>query len=260
MATDWLFTQIIGFINQFALPFCRVSGFFLLAPVFGSSMIPRKIKLLSAVLISIPMALSLPKVPMIDLFSLSGGLVIASQLLIGLALGFVFMIVMQGFILGGQIIAMQAGLGFASMVDPQSGVSVPVVSQVYLLLVTLVFLSLNGHLLFIKMLAESFNILPIGHGTITTAGLWQLVLWTKWMFHAGVIMALPAIIALLLVNLALGVMTRAAPQLNIFAVGFPITLTLGLGLLFVTLSGIFPHIEQVIGKGFDMSRLILEAH
>lgn len=259
MAAELLFTDIMGFINKFAMPLSRVTGFFLLAPVFGSTLIPTKIKLMTSLMISIAIGFALPTLPQIDLFTFDGGLVIAGQMLIGAAMGFVFMLTMQSFILGGQIIAMQAGLGFASMIDPQSGLSVPVVSQVYLLLVTLVFLALNGHLLFIRMLADSFTILPVGQGTISSEGIWQLVSWAKWMFKAAVIMALPAIISLLLVNFALGVMTRAAPQLNIFAVGFPITLTLAMGIIFITITGILPHIEDIVANGFNISRVILES-
>ena len=258
MSEAILFDDILQMINRYGLTFARISGFFLIAPIFGSSLISVRIRLLLALTLTVPLAALVEGMPMIDVLSIAGGIVIAQQLMLGLIFGFVFLIVTQAFIIGGQLLAMQAGLGFASMIDPQSGVSVPVLSQFYLLFVTLIFLAMDGHLLFISLLAKSFTAMPVHHTVISGNIIWVVVSWTKWMFSAAVVMVLPGIIALLLANFALGVLTRAAPQLNIFAVGFPATLTLGLFISFVTLPSIMPYVESLYTEAFKTTEIIME--
>jgi flagellar biosynthetic protein FliR len=136
---------------------------------------------------------------------------------------------------GGYVIGQTMGLGFAQMNDPANGITVPVISQFYTILATLTFLVLNGHLVMIDVLASSFEIIPITDYTQLSNGLWKLILWSGWVFTGAVLIALPAVGALLLVNIAFGVMMRAAPQLNIFTIGFPISLMLGLLFIMFTL-------------------------
>ncbi|NRA83369.1 MAG: flagellar biosynthetic protein FliR, partial [Gammaproteobacteria bacterium] len=168
-------------------------------------------------------------------------LIIAQQILIGIALGFMSLLVMQTFVLAGQIIGMQTSLGFASMVDPASGQQVPVVGQFFLLLATLIFFAVDGHLAMIKMVMLSFETLPIG-----TTGLSQLTFdkisrWGGWLFTASLAMSMSAIVALLTINFSFGILTRAAPQLNIFAIGFPVTMLAGLTILWLTLEAVMDH-------------------
>ena len=167
-------------------------------------------------------------------------------------MGFILQMVFSAFIIGGQSIAMSMGLGFASIVDPQNGVQVPVVSQAFLIMVTLVFLALNGHLLLIEVLADSFQQLPVGPLVITHDGLWQLVSWGSTMFVGGMLVALPAVAARLLVNLAFGVTSRAAPQLNIFAVGFPVMIMVGLAFIILTMPGITDHLSRLMLQAFAL--------
>jgi flagellar biosynthetic protein FliR len=147
---------------------------------------------------------------------------------------------------------MAMGLGFASIIDPQNGVQVPVVSQAFLIMVTLVFLALNGHLLLIEVLAESFQRLPVGPLVISNDGLWQLVSWGSNMFVGGMLVALPAVAALLLVNLAFGVTSRAAPQLNIFAVGFPVMIMVGMAFIILILPSITDHLSRLMLQAFAL--------
>ena len=142
---------------------------------------------------------------------------------------------MQVFVIAGQLIAMQTGLGIATTVDPSQGASVVVISQWFLFMVSLVFLSLNGHLVLIEILVDSFRSIPIGMASFSAEQFGLLVNWSGWMIAAAVVISLPAMTALLIVNLAFGVMTRAAPQLNIFALGFPVTMIVGLLIMWLNI-------------------------
>ena len=142
---------------------------------------------------------------------------------------------------------MQMGLGFASMVDPSNGIFVAIISQFYLTLTTLVFLSMNGHLVAIEILVESFYVMPVstqwqlgGFFDVATAG--------SWMFASALFVALPAVAAILVVNFAFGVMTRAAPQMNIISIGFPFTMMIGLFVMWVSLSGFLPQYERLVSE------------
>jgi flagellar biosynthetic protein FliR len=138
--------------------------------------------------------------------------------------------------------------------DPQNGVSVPVVGQFYTVLATMLFLILNGHLILVDTLVQSFKTMPIGAFSLQPEKLWQIVLWSKWIFIAALAIALPSITALLLVNVAFGVMTRASPQLNIFAVGFPITILLGFIAILASLPYFVPKFQEILNQAFSFMR------
>lgn len=227
----------------------RISTLVLVTPVFGSQLIPLRIRLILIVMLALIIAPTIKSVSTFDGLSATFFLLIAQQLLIGLAMGFVLQLVMQAFVIAGQLITMQSGLGFANLVTPCSDISVPLGGQFYLLLFTLIFLAMNGHLMVIQVLIDSFDKLPITPMSISSDALWHLIQFSSWMFKAALLVSLPCIISLLLVNLAFGVLTRAVPQLNIFAVGFPIMLILGIMFMYLTLAGFLPHIETMIEKG-----------
>ena len=144
------------------------------------------------------------------------------------------------------------GLGFASMVDPQTGLQVPVVAQFYVVTTTLVFLMLDGHLLLIEMLLDSFNTMPIAVDGLEKVDLWSIIAWSSRVFAAGLLMALPVIASLLMVNVSFGVATRAAPQLNIFSVGFPVTIMLGLILMWLTLPNMLENFSGLLAESYDL--------
>jgi flagellar biosynthetic protein FliR len=148
---------------------------------------------------------------------------------------------------------MQMGLGFASMVDPANGVSVPVLGQFLLMLVTLLFLAMNGHLVVFEVLAESFVTLPVGEGLLLDH-YWTMAGKLTWVIGAGLLMALPVVTALLIINLAFGVMTRAAPQLNIFSIGFPLTLVLGLFIFWLGVSDFLAHFQVFTSEALQQLR------
>lgn len=230
-------------INQFIWPLIRISGFCMIAPILGTSLVPPRARLLLVLFLTLAVAPHLQGLPSVELLSPRSVVLVAQQLLIGIGLGFFLQLMTQAFVMFGQIAAMQMGLGFASMNDPINGVSVASVSQFYLMLVTLLFLTINGHLVMIEVLTESFYTLPVG-AEVGGARLQTLLGWASWMFAAGLLMSLPAVTALLIINCTLGVITRAAPQLNIFAIGFPLMVLLGIVILWVGLNTVLPQFER----------------
>lgn len=247
----------MALITAWIWPFIRIASLTMTAPVFGTRTVPTRIRLGVAMVLTLVIAPNAPPMPAVEPFSGAGLMVTGHQVLIGLSLGFALRLVLVVLEVGGQLIAHLTGLGFASLVDPQSGVDVPVVSQFYIILATLMFLSLDGHLLMIQLLADSFVSLPVGMEGVGKAGLWSLAGQASWIFSSAVLMALPAIGALLTVNIAFGVMARAAPQLNIFAVGFPVTLVFGLLVVLFTLPVILDQLEGLFDNAFGFAQALV---
>jgi len=170
----------------------------------------------------------LPPLPQVSPLSAAGLQITVQQLLIGAAIGFVLQIVFDALAMGGQLLANTMGLSFAFNVDPLRGTSAPVLGQFYTLIATLTFLALNGHIAILQVLIDGFRGLPIGTAGLGSEGYWQIVSWGSQLFRGALMVALPGLTALLVVNLAFGVVSRAAPSLNLFAIGFPVTLVCGL--------------------------------
>lgn len=245
--------QMIGaWVSHFLWPFFRLSAFFILVPVLGARLIPVRIRLGLAFIITVALYPLLPDMPIIEALDLATFIIILEQILIGTTLGFLVFIMMQIFILAGQTISMQMGLGFASMVDPANGVSVAVLSQWYQVLVTLVYLAVNGHLITLQVVLDSFATFPVGQGLFTLDSWLRLAEFGGWLFRASLMLALPAITALLLVNLMFGVMTRAAPQLNVFALGFPISMLAGLVIIWVSYAAAAPLVNEFLNVHVEL--------
>ena len=219
--------QIGAWVGSFLLPLFRIASLLMVMPIIGTKLVPTRVRLYLALAISVLLTPTLPPMPVVYALTLRSLMLIAQEILIGVMLGFTLQLFFHLFSVAGQIIAVQMGLGFASMIDPSNGVSVPVLGQMLLILVTLLFLAMNGHLVVFEVLAESFITLPVGTG-LSTNHYWELAGKLSWVLGAGLLLVLPAITALLVVNLALGIMTRAAPQLNIISIGYPMTLVIGL--------------------------------
>lgn len=223
--------QISSWVGQFLLPLFRIAAMLMVMPIIGTQLVPTRVRLYLALAITIVLVPVLPPMPQVDALNLRSLLLILEQVLIGAMFGFILQLFFHLFAVAGQIIAMQMGLGFASpWCNLTNGVSVPVLGQFMLMLVTLLFLAINGHLVALEILAESFVTLPYGQGFMVNH-YWTLAGKLSWVIGAGLLLTLPAVTALLVINLAFGVMTRAAPQLNIFSIGFPLTLALGLVIL-----------------------------
>ena len=251
-------TEFMTWMATLLWPFMRIGAMFAAAPIFSARSVPVRIRILLSFFIAWMLVPIIPPPPAVELISAEALVISIYQVLIGLAMGFILQMVFAAFVIAGQSIAMAMGLGFASMIDPQNGTQVPVVSQAFLIMATLIFLSLNGHLVFIEVMAESFKSLPIGLFVPSSDSLWQLVTWGSKMFAGGMLIALPAVAALLLINLAFGVTTRAAPQLNIFAVGFPIMIMVGLAFMVLTLPTITTHLSRLLLQAYDLIQIIIK--
>lgn len=223
----------------------------------GSRNLSMKIKLFYAITVTLVIVPVIGPMPNAELFSISSYIIIMQQTLIGIAIGFVSILVMQSFVIAGQVIGMQTSLGFASMIDPSSGQNVPVVGQFFLLLATLMFFAIDGHLIMIKMLVVSFETLPVGEEGLTKLTLQNIAKWGMWMFTSALAMSIAAMVALLVINFSFGILTRAAPQLNIFAIGFPVTMLAGLLVLWLTLDTVMSHFDALWGRGVEMMCTII---
>ena len=232
--------QIGSWVSSFLFPLFRIAALLMVMPIVGTQLVPTRVRLYLALAISVVLVPTLPPMPLVDSISLQAFMLIAQEILIGVMLGFVLQLFFHIFVVAGQILAMQMGLGFASMVDPANGISVPVIAQYFTMLVTLLFLAMNGHLVVFEVLAESFVTLPPGSG-LQVEHYWEIGGKLGWVMGAALIMVLPAVTALLVVNIAFGVMTRAAPQLNIFSIGFPLTLVLGMVIVWISMADILAH-------------------
>ena len=248
--------ELTAMIGAYLWPLFRVSAMVAAAPVFGTRSVPTKVKVMTALAITSILVPILP-VPEVDIFNPLSILIIAQQILIGLIIGFAVQLVFSAVITGGQIVAMQMGLGFSLMVDPQNGAQSPVLSQFYTVMVMLVYLSIDGHLVLVEVLAESFKTMPISAQGLVADDFMQVVRWGANIFAGGMAIALPAIASLLVVNVSFGVMTRSAPQLNIFAIGFPITMMLGFALVMITLPNIVPQSISLFSEVYHLIQSIL---
>ena len=186
---------------QFAWNLFRVAGFFMIVPIFGNQLISPRIRIALSAATAVALGPILGDVPSLESVDLGIFIDLISQLLFGVGLGFATIIFFQLFVVAGQFIGMQMGLGFASMVDPGNGVQVTVWSQFFLMLVTLSFIAMNGHLLLLEILVNGFQLRPVGSdfSLQTLAG--HIVQLGSWMFVGGVLLAIPAVASLLIVNL-----------------------------------------------------------
>ena len=242
---------ILDWMAQFFWPLTRISSMMMTMTFFGARFVPVRIRLYLSLAITFAVMPALPKGPLeIEIVSYGGFLILSQQIIIGIAMGTVTQFITQSFVLLGQIIGMQSSLGFASMVDPANGQNTPLLGQLFMFVATLLFLATDGHLQMLHLVIMSFKSLPVGE-MFETVNYRLLASWFGIMFHVSLGMALAGIIALLTVNLSFGVMTRAAPQLNIFSLGFSFALLVGLLVCIYILNGILPHYLNHWESGLD---------
>ncbi len=243
--------QILSQVALFIWPLMRISAMFVSIPLFSIRAVPARVRLILSVAITLVIMPLLPPLPSVEMFSYTGFMMALTQLMIGLTSGFILQLVFAAVVFAGQGVALSMGLGFSMMVDPQNGQQVPVIAQLYTVTTTLIFISLDGHLMLIQMLLDSFKSLPIGIEGIDKAGIWSILEWSSRMFAGGLLLAMPVIASLLLVNIIFGVAARAAPQLQVFSVGFPVTLMLGLMLVWKTLPDALDQFSGMMSDGYD---------
>lgn len=241
--------ELLAFVASWFFSFVRIGACLMVAPVFGAGYVPARVRLVLAFAIAMLVGPLVP-VPQVDLLSIASALITVQQIVIGVALGFALQIVFDAVGLAGQLLANSIGLSFAFNQDPLRGVSTPVVGQLYVLLVVLTFLALDGHLALIETLVDGLRTLPPGAGGLGANALWSLVLWSGQVVYGALAVALPGMTAMLIVNLAFGVMSRAAPTLNLFAVGFPVTLAFGLVVVLLSLPAVQSGFVRLAGEAF----------
>lgn len=252
---------MLQWLNMFYWPLIRIAAIFSIAPVIGGRYVPTNMRVAAAVIITLSVMPLINDPVALDIDPLSGDgvLIAAKQILIGLGIGLILRFIFSAVTMAGQTIAYSMGLGFAMMTDPQSGMQVPVIGQFLSIMASLIFLVLNGHLALIGFIVTSFEVAPIGGLGPSPDAFTVLINWSSIIFSAGISIAIPAMIALLSINLLLGIMTRVAPQLNIFSVGFPITLMMGIIIILVTLPTLLPAFERLMEEAFRVANQFLGA-
>ena len=220
--------QVMAWVGPLLWPFLRVLALFSAMPVIAQRSMPVRLRVALAFLIALCAQASLPEAPAIALDSAQAFLVIVQQVLIGLALGFAARVVFSAIELAGELVGLQMGLNFAGFFDPATGGQTTAVSRFYGVSVAWLFIVINGHLLLIAAVVQSFQAFPVGPEPFAFLRSAQPQLWGAEIFRLGLWIALPMIAMLLFVNLVLGIVSRVAQQMNVFAIGFPITLSVGL--------------------------------
>jgi flagellar biosynthetic protein FliR len=239
--------QLMGWAGLYLWPFLRVLSLFMAAPLFSHRSVPMRVKIGLGILIAVAIAPTLPVQQQVSLDSAQTLPLVLQQVLIGLALGFVVRLAMAGIELAGEMIGLQMGLSFAGFFDPQSQQGGNAVGSWLGVIAMLIFLGINGHLLLIHTLVESFNAFPVGDGMFSLGDVKSLVAAGGDVFRLGLQLALPFIAVLLIVNLSLGVMVRVAPQLNLMSIGMPATITTGFASLYLLL----PYLEQPLTQALE---------
>lgn len=245
--------QLQAWIQATLFPLARIGGVLISAPVIGDKSSPGRVRLMFALVLTMIVVPLLPDMPVLPAFTAAWWLRMAQETLLGIMLGFVLKLVFEAVVLGGELIGNSMGLGFARMADPIRGADVPVIGNFLRLLATLLFLALDGHLRLIELLTTSFKVAPDASVLLGPRSFQTMAESGVTMFAAGLSLALPTMSALLLVNLAFGVMSRSAPTLNGLSVGFPLSLAAGLVLMQIDL----PSLRLVFGAQLEQAWMFM---
>lgn len=241
----WLFAMV------------RPGAAFFAAPVTGAKVVPVQLRLIVSLAVGIAaMGGSDIMLPPDGLISISGSVLIAGEVIIGLAIGFTIQIGYGAAFVAGETISNAMGLGFASMSDPQTGQSTPVIGQFLSIIATLIFLAMDGHLILVSIIVHSYEFLPPGSGLLSADAALRLAQFGRSLFVAGLAIALPVGSALLLVQVIMGLLAKSAPSMNLFAVGLPATLILGLVMLAMAAPLMIDGIAQALSQSLGYSDTI----
>ncbi|CAN5709318.1 MULTISPECIES: flagellar biosynthetic protein FliR [unclassified Variovorax] len=232
--------QLMGWITPVLWPFLRVLGLFTTAPLFSTRAIPIRARIGLAFLIALCAQPTLQGQPMVALDSVAMLGTLIQQVGIGMAIGFTVRLVFTAVELAGELVGLQMGLNFASFFNPMSNAQTSAVSSFLGNIATLLFIAINGHLTIVMAVMKSFDAFPIGGSFMQAMGRMRIHELGTELFASALWIALPMIGLLLFTNLVLGVISRVAPQMNIYAIGFPVTLVAGLVGITLTL----PMMEQ----------------
>jgi len=227
--------ELLGWVSPILWPFVRALALMTSLPVFSQRSVPMRVKIALALFIAVAAQVSLPEMPQVALDSPLAVLLVVQQVLIGVSLGFAVRLVFAAIELGGEIIGLQMGLNFAGFFDPATSAQGTASGKFFGTMVAFLFVIVNGHLAIIAALIQSFKAFPVGPEPFAFLRATQPQAWGGEIFMLGLWIALPLVGMLLFVNLVLGVISRVAPQINVFAVGFPVTLGVGLIGMLLTL-------------------------
>ncbi len=247
-----LAADVIERFYTFMWPMLRISALMLTAPILAQNAVNIRLRILISVVLTW-LVYPLHRWPVLDPVSAQGLLQVFNQVAIGATMGLVLQIVVAAVVVAGQSISSAMGLSMANMMDPNLG-NVPVVSQFLLVLASLVFVGFGGHAILLGLVSESFQTIPIGTSFLQQAVLGKVLQWSSMMFLGALLMALPVMVFLLFINVGLGIVTRAAPSLNIFAVGFPAMMLAGFLVLIVSMDAIGGRIDWLWMQGFGVLR------
>ncbi|AUM00417.1 flagellar biosynthetic protein FliR [Zoogloeaceae bacteirum Par-f-2] len=253
------YEQLAGWLAAFLYPLARLLGMFASAPVFSNRAVPARVRLGVGLGIALAIVPVLPPMPAIDPGSYMGLLVLFWQMAIGVAIGFMMRLVFAAVDMAGSLVGMQMGLSFAIFFSPGTGGQTAVLSEFLGLIATLLFLAINGHLLMVDVLVRSFEWLPIGTAPLSPDGWHFIVRYATVVFATGLLLSLPMLTALLVTNIALGILTRASPQLNLFAIGFPVSLAMGMLVLMLAMHFLGPVMVSFFEQGFSAIESMLAA-
>ncbi|MBT4348376.1 MAG: flagellar biosynthetic protein FliR [Methylococcales bacterium] len=251
-----LWDDIIDWFYTFLWPFSRISAVLLVAPIFSSTLVTVRTRISLALLLTF-LIYPLYDWPIIDVTSGLGFVLFLQQVLIGVAIGLIMHFAFAAITSAGAFIATSMGLSVAVVADPVNGHQSPVLAQFLLVLATLVFLSIGGHLIIIEMMLDSFRLIPINEFYVNREMLWAILQWSSLIFSGAIMIALPAMVTMLLTNSAMGVISRAAPALNVFAVGFPASLFFGLVMIYLLIPFFGSGMENVWFRCFEYVRIFL---
>lgn len=247
-----LTADIVERFYTFLWPMMRISALMVTAPLFANNAFNLRLRILLALVLTW-LVYPLHTWPRLDPTSAGGLVELFNQIAIGASMGLILQIVVAALVVAGQTIANAMGLSMANMLDPNVG-NVPVISQLLIVLAMLVFVGFGGHAILLGLISESFHTWPIGTSVLNQDLYGRLIQWSSMMFLGAVLMALPVMVSLLFINVGLGVVTRAAPSLNIFAVGFPAMIIAGFLILIISMESIGGRIEWLWLQGFDVVR------
>ncbi|GGO69379.1 flagellar biosynthetic protein FliR [Bowmanella pacifica] len=228
-------TDIMAWLGQLWWPFVRLSAFLWAMPVFDNPAVTPRSRIILAFFLSFLLLSQLPALPRLDPFSLDGAVITLEQVLFGVIMGLALKMLFEVMAQVGLILSMQMGLSMAMVMDPSSGNQMSLLGNLFWLMTALLFFATNGHLVALQVLVESFHLWPIGEG-LYALNLMGIIKLFGWIFASALLVSLPAVVAMLLVNMTFGVASRAAPSLNLFVLGFPMALLLGFVCVFLTLA------------------------
>jgi flagellar biosynthetic protein FliR len=248
--------QLNLWLSTLIFPLTRIMAMIASSPILGNRQIPARVKVGLSVLFTIIVAPIIGEIPAVAIDSPQGLLIMVQQVIIGVAMGFSMRLIFTAVEMAGELAGLQMGLGFASFYDPVNAAHSPIIAQWLGMIAALAFLAMNGHLYMLTALVESFRLLPVGN-MMPNQGFYDVARWGGIIFKYALQISLPILAALLITNIALGILTRAAPQLNLFAIGFPITLAVGFLVLALSMPHFIPMLDRLIQEGISTALSVI---